>query len=71
MFSPYSKWKKKGKKIPPKLTTALPAAHRSAHTPTGKLAFSTLTPVMMDPASVRIAAPTRKFEYGPVGGLLR
>ena len=46
-------------------TTALPIAQHSAHIPTGKLAFSTLTPVMNLPAWVNRAAPTRKLEYGP------
>lgn len=48
------------------LTTALPAAHLSAQMPTGKLAFSTLTPVIILSVLVRMAAPTRKLEYGPM-----
>ena len=49
----------------PKPTTALLKQHRSAHIPTGYDAFSTLHPWMMDPETVRTAAPTRKWEYGP------
>jgi hypothetical protein len=51
-----------GKKEKKKPTTPLANAHRSAHIPTGKLAFSTLAPETMMPSSVRKAAPTRKLE---------
>ena len=37
-------------------------AEVSAHQPSGKLAFSTLHPAYISPLTVRIAAPTGKFE---------
>jgi hypothetical protein len=49
-----------------KHTIAVPKATRSAQVPTGYAAFSTLAPEMNSPDVVRMHAPTRNLEYGPV-----
>lgn len=48
------------------ITTAVPSATLSAHTPTGYAAFSTFAPGTTVPSVVSSAAPTLNLEYGPV-----
>ena len=50
-----------------KLATQGAMVQRSAQMPTGVEATSTLAPLKYAPVVRRMEAPTRKFEYGPVG----